>query len=35
MVYVRPVPDTTYQVGSGIHDTTVTVEDLNNLVTSK
>jgi cytochrome c len=35
MVYVRPVPDTTYQVGSGIYDATVTVEALNKLVTSK
>ena len=35
MVYVRPVPGTTYQVGSGIYDATVTVEDLNKLVTSK
>ena len=35
MVYVRPVPDTTYQVGSGIYDATVTVEHLNKLVTSK
>ena len=35
LVYVRPVPDTTYQVGSGIYDATATVEDLNELVTSK
>ena len=35
MIYVRPVPDTSYQVGSGIYDATVTVEDLNKLITSK
>lgn len=35
LVYVRPVPDTTYQVGSGIYDATVMIEDLNKLVTSK
>ena len=35
MIYVRPVPDTTYQVASGIYDATVTAEDLNKLVTSK
>jgi cytochrome c len=31
MLYVRPVPGTTYQVGSGIYDDTATVEELNKL----
>jgi cytochrome c len=31
MLYVRPVPGTTYEVGSGIYDETVPVEDLNKL----
>lgn len=31
MLYVRPVPGTTYEVGSGIYDETVTVENLNRL----
>ena len=35
MVYVRPVPGTTYQVASGIYDAAVTVEDLNKLITHK
>jgi hypothetical protein len=35
MVYVRPVPGTTYQVASGIYDAAVTVEDLNKLISSK
>ena len=35
MVYVRPVPNTTYQVVSGIYDATATVEDLNKLITSQ
>ena len=35
MLYVRPVPGTTYQVGSGIYDETATVEDLNKLADSQ
>jgi hypothetical protein len=35
MVYVRPVPGTTYQVVSGIYDAAATIEDLNKLITSK
>jgi hypothetical protein len=31
MLYVRPVPGTTYQVGSGVYDDTLTVEELNEL----
>jgi cytochrome c len=31
MLYVRPVPGTTYQVGSGVYDDTLTVEELNQL----
>ena len=31
MLYVRPVPGTTYEVGSAIYDETVTVESLNKL----
>lgn len=35
ILYVRPVPGTTYQVASGIYDGTVTVEGLNKLIASK
>jgi single cache domain-containing protein len=35
MVYVRPVPDTTFQVASGIYDATVTLEYLNKLISSR
>ena len=35
ILYVRPVPGTTYQVASGIYDGTVTVEELKKLIASK
>jgi cytochrome c len=35
ILYVRPVPGTTYQVGSGIYDDTATVEELNKLSDSQ
>jgi hypothetical protein len=35
ILYVRPVPGTTYQVASGIYDGTVTVEGLNKLIDGK
>lgn len=35
MLYVRPIPGTTYQVGSGIYDDTATVEELNKLSDSQ
>ena len=35
LLYIRPVPGTTYQVASGIYDETVTIEALNKLIVSK
>jgi len=35
MLYVRPVPGTTYQVGSGVYDDKLTVEELNKLSDSQ